>query len=113
MGKLTALRGVGFENGQIEVEETFVRGVSNGRRTRWYASGQKRSQTEIVNGKINGLYVEWHPNGTKAVEMSLKNGVTDGLAETWHPSGVPKSRFEYDAGKVTKRESWPEASTNG
>lgn len=101
-----------FENGQIEVEETFIEGVSNGLRTRWYESGQKRFQAEIVDGVIEGPYVEWHDNGTKAVAMSLKNGVTDGLAETWYPSGARKSRFHYAAGTVAKRETWPDTSAN-
>jgi antitoxin component YwqK of YwqJK toxin-antitoxin module len=102
-----------FENGQIEVEETFIEGVSNGLRTRWYESGQKRSQAKIVDGVIDGSYLEWHDNGTKAVAMSLKKGVADGLAETWHPSGILKSRFEYDDGKVTRRKTWPDSPANG
>lgn len=53
-GKAHRSSGGWFENGQIEVEETFVRSVSNGRRIRWYASGQKHSQAEIVNDAIDG-----------------------------------------------------------
>lgn len=99
-----------FENGQMEVDETFVEGVSNGGRTRWYANGKKRSQAEIVEGVLQGTYQEWHENGTKAAEMIMKDGVTDGPARAWYPSGFLKSRFKYDAGKITKRESWPESA---
>jgi len=97
-----------FENGQIEVEETFVRGVSNGRRTRWYANGRKRAETDIVEGVVEGSHREWHDNGAIAVEMTLKNGLPDGITKTWHPSGAPKSRIEHQAGNIVSRESWPD-----
>lgn len=46
-GKAGGLSRGWFENGQLEVEETFVGGVSHGLRTRWHANGQKKSEEHI------------------------------------------------------------------
>lgn len=102
-------RSVGyFDDGKLEVEEFFINGVSNGLRTRWDQGGWKKSEEMIEHGKLNGRHIEWHENGSKAVEMTLKDGQPEGLAETWHPDGKLKSRTRFAAGKITKREFFPE-----
>jgi len=95
-------------NGQMEVDEQFVQGISHGTRTRWYPSGQEKSRAQIENGVLTGAYIEWHENGRKAVEMSLREGHPDGLVQAWHPSGLPKSRSEFRDGKMVDREFFPE-----
>jgi antitoxin component YwqK of YwqJK toxin-antitoxin module len=98
-----------YDNGQLEVDESFVHGVSNGRRTRWHANGKKRSEADIVDGEIQGDYLEWHENGAKAVEMTMKNGQPEGLVEAWYPDGKLKSRTRFDGGKIAEREFFPMA----
>ena len=100
-----------FENGQMEVEETFVAGVSHGLRTRWHANGQKKSEEHIEHGVVTGRYIEWHDNGQKAVEMTLKDGHPDGLVEAWHPDGTLKSQTRFESGKIVKREFFPASLT--
>ena len=51
-----------FDTGQIEVEETLVKGVSHGLRTRWHPNGQKHSEVTIVDGKLQGTFRRWHDN---------------------------------------------------
>lgn len=98
-------RSLGFyENHQLEVEETFVEGVSHGPRTRWHQNGMKRSEENIEHGQVVGRYVEWHDNGQKAVEMMLLDGKPDGLVEAWHPSGVLKSRVRFERGQQVSRQ---------
>lgn len=101
-------RGRGWhENGQLEVEEHFVDGVSHGTRTRWYANGSRRSEAAIVGGALNGPYREWHENGTLAVAMNMVSGKPDGLVEAWHPDGSPKSRVMMKEGEILNREFFP------
>lgn len=96
-----------FENGQLEVEETFVAGVSHGLRTRWHANGKKKSEEHIEHGVVTGRYVEWFDNGQKAVEMVLQAGHPEGLAEAWYPDGTRKSQTQFADGKIVKREFFP------
>lgn len=93
-----------FENGQQEVEELFVNGVSNGLRTRWYENGARRSVEHVEQGKLVGQYIEWHDNGQKAVDMTLDAGQPNGVVEAWHRSGMLKSRSRMDHGKLVERE---------
>jgi antitoxin component YwqK of YwqJK toxin-antitoxin module len=98
-------RSVGFfDNGQLEVEEFFVKGVSHGVRTRWNQQGVKISEEQIEGGQVNGLHVKWHDNGNKALQMILLDGQPDGLAEAWHPNGSLKSRAQFVSGKMVSRE---------
>lgn len=93
-----------FEDGQIEVQETFVHGVSNGQRTRWYLNGNKRSEVAIIAGVLEGNYLEWDQHGNQIVSMTLRNGQPDGLAEAWHPSGAIKSRTRFENGKQVEQQ---------
>jgi antitoxin component YwqK of YwqJK toxin-antitoxin module len=108
-GKVDGLSQGWYENGQLEVEEHFVAGVSEGLRTRWHANGQKRSEEQIERGVVVGHYVEWHENGRKAVEMTLRNGKPEGLAEAWHPDGILKSQAHFALGKMGERKFFPDS----
>lgn len=92
-----------FDNGQQEVEEHFVEGVSHGERTRWYRNGARHSLEQIDHGKVSGPYSEWYDNGQLAVKMTLRDGQPDGLAEAWHRSGALKSRSHLARGKILDR----------
>jgi antitoxin component YwqK of YwqJK toxin-antitoxin module len=76
-----------FEHGQLEVRENFVRGVSDGLRTRWFADGTKRSEVRVRRGELVGVFREWHPNGQLARETPLANGKPHGLVRGWDPQG--------------------------
>ena len=96
-----------YDNGQREVEETFVAGVSEGLRTRWHRNGQKKSEEHIEHGHVNGPYVEWYDNGQKAVEMTVHDGQPEGEVVAWHPDGSLKSRSHFANGKMVDREFFP------
>ncbi len=93
-----------YENGQLEVEENFVRGVSHGRRTRWHANGATKSEARIVDGAIEGVFTRWHDNGQKAAVAIMVDGVSHGVSEAWHASGARKSRVVLEAGEVVSSE---------
>lgn len=86
--------------GQLEVRESFRRGVSHGLRTRWYASGVKRSEAMIVDGQIDGAFVSFHENGALAESVSMKDGVPHGVSRAFHPDGRLKAEVELDHGRV-------------
>ena len=88
-----------YENGQIEVEEHFVRGVSHGTRTRWFPEGGKKSEVKIVDGTLAGVFREWHANGRLARETPLAAGVPHGEAKSWDPAGKLIGTAQVSRGK--------------
>ncbi len=109
-GKAHGLSRGWFDNGQMEVEETFVEGVSHGPRTRWHRNGARKSLAQIEHGKIVGEYTEWHENGKMAVRMTLRDGQPDGQIEAWHPSGALKSRVRFEHGKQVSRQFFDDST---
>lgn len=96
-------------NGQMEVDEQFVDGISQGTRKRWFPNGQQRSEADVQNGKVTGTYKEWHENGQLAVVMSTEDGKANGAVEAWHPSGALKSRSQMKQGEVLERQFFPDS----
>jgi antitoxin component YwqK of YwqJK toxin-antitoxin module len=92
-----------FENGQVEVEENFVRGVSHGERTRWYDSGARRSSVTIREGQMVGVFREWHPNGRLARETPLDRGVAHGVVRGWDAQGRAAGVATVNHGTLVKR----------
>ena len=88
-----------YENGQIEVEERFVRGVSHGTRTRWFPEGGKKSEVTIVDGTLTGIFREWHANGRLSRETPLVAGVPHGEAKSWDPAGKLIGTAQVSRGK--------------
>jgi antitoxin component YwqK of YwqJK toxin-antitoxin module len=97
-----------YDNGQLEVEETFSKGVSDGQRIRWYANGARKSEATVVKGQIVGVFTRWHDNGVKAEEVNMENGQPHGLAQAWYPSGVLKSRVPYAYGEPGEAVFFPD-----
>jgi antitoxin component YwqK of YwqJK toxin-antitoxin module len=95
------------DNGQLEVEETFVSGISHGPRTRWHQNGTKKAEAQIEQGELAGTYTEWHENGQVAVQMRMVKGKPDGMVEAWHPTGELKSRTHFVNGEMGKQEFFP------
>ncbi len=99
-----------YENGQMEVEETFRNGVSNGPRTRWHANGTRKSLAQIVSGEVVGEFLEWHENAQLATRMTVRGGKPSGLAEAWYPGGALRSRTEFKNGEMIGRKEFPDAA---
>lgn len=93
-----------YENGHLEVEETFVHGVSHGTRTRWYDDGVKKSQVEIREGRLTGVFREWHPNGRLARETPLVDGVPHGEVRGWDTKGKLAGTAQVDHGQRVTRD---------
>ena len=87
-----------FPNGMPESEYTEVDGKVEGRRRRWYQTGQLFSETEFVNGVKNGRIQEWSEAGVLLLYACLKNGEFDGQYEGWWDDGKPKEQGEFKDG---------------
>jgi len=92
-----------FENGRLEVEETFVRGVSHGTRTRFFPDGAKKSAVKIRDGQLADTFREWHPNGRLARETPLVAGVPHGEVRSWDEQGQLTGTARVEHGQRVSR----------
>lgn len=95
-----------YTNGQMQVEEHFKAGVSDGIRTKWYPNGAKLSEATIVNGKLAGTFRRWHENGSLAEIVEMKDGQPEGPSTSFHPDGSVKARATVQNGKIIEQKFW-------
>ena len=105
-GKLHGLS-LGFAmEGWVEVEETFVRGVSHGLRKRYHAKDTLASEESIVDGLLHGETRKWHPNGKLSEVVSYERGMAHGTAMGWHDDGSLKARVILEQGQIVEQTFW-------
>ena len=105
-GKLHGLS-LGFAmEGWVEVEETFVRGVSHGLRKRYHAKDTLASEESIVDGLLHGETRKWHPNGKLSEVVPYERGMAHGTAMGWHDDGSLKARVIMEQGQIVEQTFW-------
>ncbi|MCP5518009.1 MAG: toxin-antitoxin system YwqK family antitoxin [Verrucomicrobiales bacterium] len=107
-GRLEGLSEGWHPNGQRQVSEQFVAGLSQGVRTLWYASGAKLSEAHLAGGELNGWFRRWHENGVLSEEIKFTDGKPDGVSRAWFASGRLKARAVMRQGEIIERQFWPE-----
>lgn len=105
-GRLHGLSEGWFADGQLQIREHFVHGISHGRRTRYYPDGKKRSETEIRDGEIDGTFRRWRADGSLAEETEFDEGMPDGSSRAYFSSGYVRTLVTLSAGEVVERKSW-------
>jgi antitoxin component YwqK of YwqJK toxin-antitoxin module len=93
-------------NGQLQVSEYFVAGISHGPRSKWYPSGSKQSEAHIADGRLNGPFRRWHENGTLSEKVEFVADQPEGLSLAYFPSGFLKARATMQHGQPLSREFW-------
>jgi hypothetical protein len=73
--------------------------IQNGLYQTWYDNGQKELECTYVNGRLDGLYQLWYENGQKELECTYVNGRTDGLYQEWFINGKLYNKRTYVNGK--------------
>ena len=97
-----------YTNGQLQVTEHFVDGVSDGLRTKWHMSGEKKSEAEIVNGQIHGHFRRWYENGQLAEDAAFSKDIPHGLSQAWFEDGSQKAEVTMEHGTVVAQQFWSE-----
>ncbi len=105
-GLLDGLSQSWYTNGQLQAQEHFRHGVSEGRRQKWYPDGRALSEANIVAGKLEGVFRRWYDNGQLAEQIPVKAGQPDGLGLAYYPSGFLKAQTRVQGGKVLARQTW-------
>jgi antitoxin component YwqK of YwqJK toxin-antitoxin module len=102
-GLLDGLSEGWFDNGQMQIQEHFKLGISEGKRLKWHLNGNLKSEVEIVNGELDGLFHEWHENGFLAREIDLSMGLAHGKSRSWFSSGYLQARAVLESGELVKQ----------
>ena len=82
-------------NGQKEIEMTHLDGECHWHYQHWHKNGQKFIETTYVKGKCHGLYQSWHSNGQKLIEATYVNGKYHGLYQSWHSNGQKEAEATF------------------
>lgn len=93
-------------NGQLQVVEHFISGVSHGSRTKWHANGRKLSEASIVEGKLHGVFSRWAEDGSLAEVIEMKDGEPHGVSRAYYPSGCVKAEVMLSHGRVLQTKHW-------
>jgi antitoxin component YwqK of YwqJK toxin-antitoxin module len=95
-----------YTNGQLQVTEYYVDGISHGLRTKWYASGIKKSEAHIAHGQLHGTFTRWYENGQLAECAEFNQGMPHGKSTASYPSGFLNADVERKIGEAIKKTFW-------
>ena len=89
-----------YENGQVEVSETFKDGKFNGQQISYYRNGQVKEKANYEMGKPVGEYVKYYSNGTIAYQGSYVSGVKEGYWNIYSDKGELVVSKKYVNGEL-------------
>ena len=73
--------------GRIEEERTYIKGVLNGRVTRYYSNGKKKDEGFFKEGKQDSIYTSWHENGNVKEKGNFKGDRAIGEWKYYYTNG--------------------------
>jgi len=107
-GQLNGLSEGWYTNGQLQIRETYRRGLAHGLRIKWYPDGATQSVAQLVEGEYHGLYQRWHENGQLAEEVVFEHGRPHGVARAYYASGHLKAEVHLEHGRILDRRDFPD-----
>jgi antitoxin component YwqK of YwqJK toxin-antitoxin module len=112
-GLLEGLSKGWYTNGQLQVTESFSKGMSEGTRLKYYPNGARMSEALVVHGRLQGVYKKWNEDGVLMERMEMKDGVPEGVSREWFPTGFLKVEATISDGKVVSRRDYKDGETRG
>jgi len=76
-----------YENGNIRLNENYVKGERDGYYEESYYTGQVKEQGSYIYGKKDGPFFRYHENGLLSSKAFFVNGEKDGLYEEYRLDG--------------------------
>jgi hypothetical protein len=101
-------------DGQLRVAGAFDEGVRTSSFLFWRANGARAAQVPYDdNGRVNGTLATWFDadpgrEPTMRFESEVRAGVRQGETRSWYADGRPRTRADYDAGRILTAEAWDE-----
>lgn len=94
-------------NGLLQVEETYVAGISHGLRSKWHPDGRLQSEAPVVGGRVHGFFQRWDEQGALVEEIEMRDDQPEGISRAYHPDGSVRIEVRMKAGRVVTTQSWP------
>ena len=82
-----------WPNGQLQEEEHFVNGQSEGSYRYYNHDGQLIIECNYVNGKLDGCFKRYYYEGQLQEECIYVNGVKEGISNTYYSNGQLKEEI--------------------
>lgn len=82
---------------RLVLEESYVDGLLDGPRRRWYTTGARREEAHYRADRLLGTQREFSPTGVVVYEGEFLDGVPVGTARTRHLNGQLASERQYDS----------------
>jgi len=98
-GKLDGEHVSYFQEGNLEVRETFKDGKLEGPREQNYNTGHARSSASYKGGIVDGVFALFHPNGQPRVRGFFYNRERSGTWSTFDDDGAKRTEGGFTEGK--------------
>lgn len=101
-------------SGQLRVAGAFDEGVRTSSFLFWRANGVRAAQVPYDdNGHVNGTLATWFDadpgrEPTMRFESEVRRNIRQGETRSWYADGRPRTRADYDAGRIVTAEAWDE-----
>jgi antitoxin component YwqK of YwqJK toxin-antitoxin module len=82
-----------YENGQLNFQGSFTKGILNGNVKKFYDNGQLKFSEPLTNAKFNGLKKVFYPNGNLQEEKIFDGSTAKGPVKLYYPSGKLRETF--------------------
>ncbi|MBL4905999.1 MAG: hypothetical protein COA50_08395 [Flavobacteriaceae bacterium] len=105
-GKKHGVRESYYENGKVQFEDQFVKGVQQGISFQYRADGTKVYECPYVIGKKEGVKIEYERNGSISFKKNYKNGKLQGEYLQYNNDGKLVARTYYELGKQVGKTEW-------
>lgn len=88
------------EEGNLIIEQTFSKGLPNGKFKSYYRGGKKlENEGKYVKGEKEGTWIEYYENSNKKTIQKYKNGKREGKIKTYFENKEIRTEGEFENGK--------------
>ncbi len=98
-GKLHGYRKIHFDDGKVEVEETYVEGAFHGPYIKYYNNGKKKIEGNYEDGSMEGVWKTYYEDGSLKEEVTMHDNLENGPFKEFHPNGNQKAVGTYKNGE--------------
>lgn len=90
-----------FENGLLNVQTFYSKGLRNGTEHLFYENGNIKSTSIYINDKLNGTQINYHPiDGSIWNRKQFRDGVLNGSADYFELNGTLLAHTIFENGAI-------------
>lgn len=98
-GQLSGKRTLYFQNGQVEIMETYTdNGILHGPYISYYPTGQKKLEKTYIENVIKGILTVYYPTGTTKEIVAMEGNQENGPFTEYYENGIIHWKGNYRNG---------------